>query len=186
MLVFMTLAVVLILIVTGLGPHENRMIPPACTAAITAAELQLAAVPCPTTWFACDVSTARPLPGTGTVRAPDGDRCGTDRAVGTTQAPTTRAHEHATKIDARCDTPRRVGPECRRNCSPNASRQIVEPPTDSTRGHFLASRRNARRRHPRTPAFAPALRRHPGRELDLRGVLARVVPARVLVRCSMA
>jgi hypothetical protein len=45
----MTLAVVVILIVTGLGPHENRMIPPARTAATTAAEVQLAAVPRPTT-----------------------------------------------------------------------------------------------------------------------------------------
>jgi hypothetical protein len=50
-LVFMTLAVALILIVTGLRPHENRMIPPARTAATTAAEVQLAAVPRPTTWL---------------------------------------------------------------------------------------------------------------------------------------
>jgi hypothetical protein len=33
------LAVVLILMVTGLGPHEKRMIPPARTAATTAAEV---------------------------------------------------------------------------------------------------------------------------------------------------
>jgi hypothetical protein len=44
-LVFITLAVVFILIVTGLRPQENRMIPPARTAATTAAEVQLAAVP---------------------------------------------------------------------------------------------------------------------------------------------
>jgi hypothetical protein len=48
-LVFMTLAVALILMVTGLGPHENRMIPPARTAARTAAEVQLAGVPRPMT-----------------------------------------------------------------------------------------------------------------------------------------
>jgi hypothetical protein len=44
----MTLAVVLILIATGFGPHENRMVPPARTAATTAADVQLAAVPWPT------------------------------------------------------------------------------------------------------------------------------------------
>ena len=47
----MTLAVVLILITTGFAPHENRMIPPARTAATTAADVQLAAVPRPTTWL---------------------------------------------------------------------------------------------------------------------------------------
>src|ERR1035437_7833533 len=65
-LVFMTLAVVVILIVTGLGPHENRMIPPARTAATTAAEVQLAAVPRPTTRLGWDVPAGRPAAGTGT------------------------------------------------------------------------------------------------------------------------
>jgi hypothetical protein len=56
--VFLTLAVAVIVIVTGLGPHENRMIPPARVAATTAAEVQLAAVPRPTMCAARDVSTA--------------------------------------------------------------------------------------------------------------------------------
>src|ERR1700692_4807055 len=73
-LVFITFAVVLILIVTGLGPHENRMMPPARTAATTAAEVQLAAVPRPTTRLGWDVSTGRPAAGTGTERTPSADR----------------------------------------------------------------------------------------------------------------
>jgi hypothetical protein len=101
----MTLAVVLILMVTGLGPHENRMIPPARTAATTAAEVQLAAVPRPTTWLGRDVSTARPAAGTGTKRTPGVDRRGIERAVGTRQAPTTRKQEHAISSDARGDIP---------------------------------------------------------------------------------
>ena len=40
-LVFLTLAVAFIRIVTGFGPHAKRMIPPARTAAITAADVQL-------------------------------------------------------------------------------------------------------------------------------------------------
>jgi hypothetical protein len=45
---FVTFAVVLILITMGFGPHENPMIPPARTAATTAADVQLAALPRPT------------------------------------------------------------------------------------------------------------------------------------------
>ena len=45
---FTTLAVAFMRIVTGLGPHEKRMIPPARTAATTAADVQLAGVPRPT------------------------------------------------------------------------------------------------------------------------------------------
>src|ERR1700733_2973858 len=69
-LVLRTLAVALILIVTGRGPHEKRMTPPARTAAITAADVQPAEVPCPTTWSGCDVSTGPPAAGTGTERTP--------------------------------------------------------------------------------------------------------------------
>jgi hypothetical protein len=47
-----------IVIVTGDGPHENVMMPPAATAATTAAEVQLAGVPRPTTRVGCEVSTA--------------------------------------------------------------------------------------------------------------------------------
>src|SRR5688500_1734339 len=59
-------------IVTGAGPHSNVMIPPLATAAARAAEVQLAAVPRPTTRAGFEVSTARPAAGTGTrpVRTP--------------------------------------------------------------------------------------------------------------------
>jgi hypothetical protein len=103
--VFITLAVVLILIVTGFRPHENRMIPPARTAATTAAEVQLAAVPRPTTWLGREVSTGRPAAGTGTERTPGADRRGIDRAVGTTQAATTRKARHAIRSDVRRGIP---------------------------------------------------------------------------------
>src|SRR3954447_3736560 len=44
-----TLAVAPIRIVIGLGPHEKLIRPPARTAATTAEEVQLRAVPCPIT-----------------------------------------------------------------------------------------------------------------------------------------
>jgi hypothetical protein len=44
-----TLAVASIRIVTRLGPHENLILPPARTAATTAADVQLRGVPCPMT-----------------------------------------------------------------------------------------------------------------------------------------
>jgi hypothetical protein len=44
-----TLAVAPIRIVTGSGPQENLILPPARTAATTAEEVQLRAVPCPIT-----------------------------------------------------------------------------------------------------------------------------------------
>jgi hypothetical protein len=72
-----------------LGPHENRMIPPARTAATTAAELQLAAVPCPTTCVGCDVSTGPASTGTGTERTPGSGVGVAELAAGTTLAPTT-------------------------------------------------------------------------------------------------
>jgi hypothetical protein len=78
----MTLAVVLMLIVTGFGPHENLMIPPARTAATTAGEVQLAAVPRPTIWLEWAVLTGRPAAGTGTEPTPRADPGELDRAVG--------------------------------------------------------------------------------------------------------
>src|SRR3954463_13732583 len=59
-----TLAVVVIVMVTGDGPQWNVMMPPAATAATTAADVQLAAVPVPITRVGCDVSTARAAAGT--------------------------------------------------------------------------------------------------------------------------
>src|ERR1700683_932585 len=96
-LVFMTLAVVLITIVTGTGPHEKRMIPPARTAATTAAEVQLAAVPCPTTRVGFDVSTGRAPSGTRTGRTPATGVPVTELAAGATLAPTTTTNAQAHK-----------------------------------------------------------------------------------------
>ena len=49
-LVFATVAVAVMVIVTGSGPQLNVMTPPAATAATTAADVQLAGVPFPITW----------------------------------------------------------------------------------------------------------------------------------------
>ena len=64
---FRTLAVSSSVIVTGAGPHANVMTPPCATASTTAADVQLAAVPSPTTRSGCDVSTACASGGTGAV-----------------------------------------------------------------------------------------------------------------------
>jgi hypothetical protein len=65
-----TFAVAFMVMVTGAGPQENVMIPPAATAETTAAEVQLAGVPLPTTRLGCVVSTA--LASAGTVAWPFG------------------------------------------------------------------------------------------------------------------
>jgi hypothetical protein len=51
--------------VTGRGPQLNVMMPPFATAATTAEDVQLAAVPLPTTRVGRRVSTARASAGTG-------------------------------------------------------------------------------------------------------------------------
>jgi MFS family permease len=50
--------------VTGAGPQSKVMIPPLATALTTAFDVQLAAVPWPTTLVGCEVSTARAAGGT--------------------------------------------------------------------------------------------------------------------------
>ena len=52
-------AVWVIAIVTGAGPQSNVITPPAATAATTAAEVQPAGAPEPTTRSGCEVSTPR-------------------------------------------------------------------------------------------------------------------------------
>lgn len=61
---FRIFAVACIVMVTGSGPQENVMTPPAATAATTAAEVQLAGVPFPITRVGAEVSTARASSGT--------------------------------------------------------------------------------------------------------------------------
>ena len=63
-LVFTTLAVACMVMVTGAGPQEKVMMPPAATAATTAADVQLAGVPLPMTRVGCEVSTACAAGGT--------------------------------------------------------------------------------------------------------------------------
>jgi hypothetical protein len=71
-----TLAVALITMVTGRGPQENVITPPAATARTTACEVQLAGVPWPTTWSGWAVLTAgadgpaAPPPARGVTAAP--------------------------------------------------------------------------------------------------------------------
>jgi hypothetical protein len=67
---FRTFAVAFITIVTAFAPQANRISPPLATAATTAADVQLAAVPFPTTRSARAVLTARP--STGTTARPAG------------------------------------------------------------------------------------------------------------------
>src|SRR5215813_7845786 len=62
--VLRTSAVASIVIVTGRGPQENVITPPAATAATTACEVQLAGVPLPMTWSGWRVLTGRPAGGT--------------------------------------------------------------------------------------------------------------------------
>ncbi|MGO8877616.1 MAG: hypothetical protein ACLQNG_17870 [Acidimicrobiales bacterium] len=52
-------------IVTGFLPQLKVMIPPALTAASTAADVQLAGLPWPITWLGWLVLTALPAGGTG-------------------------------------------------------------------------------------------------------------------------
>src|SRR3954463_15863509 len=67
--VLRTLAVAVMVIVTGASPQANVMIPPAATALMTAAEVQLAGVPLPTTRLGWPVSTGCPSAGTATCPA---------------------------------------------------------------------------------------------------------------------
>src|SRR4051794_15050266 len=62
-----TLAVSVNVIVTGFAPQLKVTTPPAVTAESTAADVQLAAVPLPTTWSGL-LTSSSPIPlGTGTV-----------------------------------------------------------------------------------------------------------------------
>src|SRR5690348_2510798 len=82
-LVLRTLAVACIMIVTGLAPQLKVITPPLATAATTAPDVQLAAVPLPITWSGWEVSTGRPAAGMGTPPAgfPASGRCRTGAAT---------------------------------------------------------------------------------------------------------
>jgi hypothetical protein len=68
--VLRTLAVVSMVMVTGLGPQANVITPPAATASTTAADVQLAAVPVPITWSGWAMLTGWPAAGTGAMPVP--------------------------------------------------------------------------------------------------------------------
>ena len=77
-LVFLTLAVAVMVMVTGAAPQLKVMMPPCATALITAAEVQPAGVPVPMTWSGWPVLTAAPACGTLTCPAglpKSGRRC---------------------------------------------------------------------------------------------------------------
>jgi hypothetical protein len=94
--------------VTGLGPHENVTVPPALTAATTAAEVQLAGVPVPTTCAeaqvgaATDAHTTRAvrrifvLMGPGSTRRPRARRLG--RPTGRLTQPQSGRHQRTSYV----------------------------------------------------------------------------------------
>src|SRR5438552_1362799 len=69
LLVLRTSAVASMVIVTGRGPQEKVITPPAATAATTACEVQPAGVPSPMTWSGWLVLTGCPAGGTSAWRA---------------------------------------------------------------------------------------------------------------------
>src|ERR1700742_313535 len=69
-LVLRTLAVAVMAMVTGLGPQENVITPPAATASTTAWDVQLAGVPSPITWSGWAMLTGWPAAGTAAMPVP--------------------------------------------------------------------------------------------------------------------
>jgi len=86
-----TLAVARIRIVTGLRPHENLILPPARTAATTAEEVQLRAVPRPITRVAAAGAAAANGDDETPGRGRDDDAC-----VGASPTQPTSVLTHAT------------------------------------------------------------------------------------------
>ncbi|MBB5959495.1 hypothetical protein FHS29_006116 [Saccharothrix tamanrassetensis] len=74
-----TFAVAVIAMVTGSGPQSNVTTPPAATAATTASDVQLAAVPLPTTVVGLELSSG-PASG-GTSAVPAGFPAGSGRGL---------------------------------------------------------------------------------------------------------
>lgn len=95
----MTFAVARIVIVTGAGPHEKRIVPPARTAATTPAEVQLDGVPRPTTRTGVAVAAGRPAAAERSVPGR-----GDEPAAGTTDTPAARAHRQTIRSGERRGT----------------------------------------------------------------------------------
>jgi hypothetical protein len=86
--------------VTGAGPQSKVIFPPAATAATTAAEVQLAGVPLPTTRSGRRVSTARASAGTS---APPPALPGLGRDLGRFEADGLGAAEDEGEAEAEAD-----------------------------------------------------------------------------------
>src|ERR1700749_1060298 len=80
-LVLRTLAVASMVMVTGAGPQEKVITPPAATASTTAWDVQLAVVPSPITWSGWAMLTGGPAAGTAARPVPLLAGAG-DRAAG--------------------------------------------------------------------------------------------------------
>jgi hypothetical protein len=147
-------------IVTGRGPQEKVITPPAATAATTACEVQLAGVPSPMTWSGWLVLTGRPAGGTyawpaglppAGSRTGDGDGDGDGdglglgageldipaRATAELAAPATAA---PTPGDAALVAPGDAPPHAASvTADANAMTSAVAPPLSRTRPHARSS-----------------------------------------------
>jgi hypothetical protein len=144
-------------IVTGRGPQEKVITPPAATAATTACEVQLAGVPSPMTWSGWLVLTGCPAGGTSAwpaglpaagSRTGDGDALGLGlgageldlaaRAIAELAAPATTAPAPGDAPVAPGDAPPHpasMTPDA------NAMTSAVIPPLNHTRPHARSSGR---------------------------------------------
>src|SRR5215470_15071583 len=158
LLVLRTSAVASIVIVTGRGPQENVITPPAATAATTACEVQPAGVPSPMTWSGWLVLTGRPaggtdawpagLPAAGS-RTGDGDGDGLGLGAGELDIPACATAELAapataapTPGDAALVAPGDAPPHAASvTADAYATTSAVAPPLNHTRPHARSSSR---------------------------------------------
>jgi hypothetical protein len=143
-------------IVTGRGPQEKVITPPAATAATTACEVQLAGVPSPMTWSGWLVLTGCPAGGTSAwpaglpaagSRAGDGDALGLgpgtgelDLAARATAEPAAPATTAPAPGDAALVAPGDAPPHAA-TVTPdaNAMTSAVAPPLNHTGPHARSS-----------------------------------------------
>jgi hypothetical protein len=146
-------------IVTGRGPQEKVITPPAATAATTACEVQLAGVPSPMTWSGWLVLTGCPAGGTSAwpaglpaagSRTGDGDALGLGLGLGAGELDlaaraTAELAAPATTAPAPGDAPVAPGdaPPHAASMTPDANAMIsaVIPPLNHTRPHARSSGR---------------------------------------------
>jgi hypothetical protein len=144
-------------IVTGRGPQEKVITPPAATAATTACEVQLAGVPSPMTWSGWLVLTGCPAGGTSAwpaglpaagSRTGDGDALGLGLGLGAGEldlaarataglaAPATTAPAPGDALVAPGDAPPHAASV---TADANAMTSAVAPPLSRTRPHARSS-----------------------------------------------